>query len=115
MEHARTSIPGLVVFTPTPFRDERGFFSRTFDVDVARAAGLDPGSFVQDSISRSYAGVLRGLHLRVGAGEGKLVRCSSGRIFDVAVVLRPGSPAYRTWLSFEIAGEQQCSPSSSND
>jgi dTDP-4-dehydrorhamnose 3,5-epimerase len=107
MEHARTSIPGLLTFTPTPVRDERGFFCRTYDVDVARDAGLVPESFVQDSLSRSSYGVLRGLHLRVGAGEGKLVRCSTGRVFDVVVDLRPGSPAYRTWLSFELDGEQQ--------
>jgi len=107
MEHARTSIPGLLTFTPTPIRDERGFFCRTYDVDVARAAGLDPESFVQDSLSRSSYGVLRGLHLRVGAGEGKLVRCSNGRVFDVVVDLRPESPTYRTWLSFELDGERQ--------
>jgi dTDP-4-dehydrorhamnose 3,5-epimerase len=107
MEFARTSIPGLLTFTPTPVRDERGFFCRTFDVDVARNAGLDPGAFVQDSLSRSTYGVLRGLHLRVGAGEGKLVRCSAGRVFDVVVDLRPSSPAYRSWLSFELDGDLQ--------
>jgi len=107
MEHAQTSIPGLVTFTPTPIPDERGFFCRTYDVDVARAAGLDPESFLQDSLSRSSYGVLRGLHLRVGAGEGKLVRCSSGRVYDVVVDLRPDSPAYRTWLVFELDGDAQ--------
>jgi len=107
MQHARTSIPGLLTFTPTPMADERGFFCRTFDVHVARAAGLDPASFVQDSLSRSSYGVVRGLHVRVGAGEGKLVRCSSGRIFDVVVDLRPDSPAYRTWLGFDLDGDLQ--------
>jgi dTDP-4-dehydrorhamnose 3,5-epimerase len=107
MEHGRTAIPGLVTFTPSPIRDERGFFCRTYDVDVARAAGLDPDSFVQDSLSRSVLGVVRGLHLRVGRGEGKLVRCSSGRVFDVVVDLRPGSPAYRTFVSFELDGDRQ--------
>jgi dTDP-4-dehydrorhamnose 3,5-epimerase len=107
MEQGRTAIPGLLTFTPTPVRDERGFFCRTFDVAVARAAGLDPESFVQDSLSRSVRGVVRGLHLRVGHGEGKLVRCSSGRVFDVVVDLRPGSPAYGTWLSFELDGDLQ--------
>jgi dTDP-4-dehydrorhamnose 3,5-epimerase len=107
MEHARTSIPGLVTFTPTPIRDERGFFCRTYDVEVARAAGLAPDSFVQDSLSRSSYGVLRGLHLRVGAGEGKLVRCSAGRVFDVVVDLRPGSPTYLEWESFVLDGDRQ--------
>jgi dTDP-4-dehydrorhamnose 3,5-epimerase len=107
MEHATTAIPGLVTFTPTPIRDARGFFCRTYDVDVARAAGLEPGSFLQDSLSRSAQGVVRGLHLRVGRGEGKLVRCSSGRVFDVVVDLRPDSPSYRTWLVFELDGDRQ--------
>jgi dTDP-4-dehydrorhamnose 3,5-epimerase len=107
MEVTRTSIPGLVAFRPTPIGDSRGFFCRTFDADVARSAGLDPDSFRQDSLSRSAYGVVRGLHVRVGDGEGKLVRCSSGRVFDVVVDLRPGSPAYRSWLSFDLDGEQQ--------
>jgi dTDP-4-dehydrorhamnose 3,5-epimerase len=107
MEHGRTSIPGLLTFTPTPIRDERGFFCRTYDVDVARAAGLDQDSFVQDSLSRSVLGVVRGLHLRLGRGEGKMVRCSSGRVFDVVVDLRPGSSAYRTFVSFELDGDKQ--------
>jgi dTDP-4-dehydrorhamnose 3,5-epimerase len=109
MDFRRASIPGLVVFEPTPHPDERGFFSRTFDADVARRAGVDPSSFVQDSLSRSRRGVLRGLHVRTGSGEGKLVRCSFGRIFDVVVDLRPESPSYRSWLSFELDGETQSS------
>jgi dTDP-4-dehydrorhamnose 3,5-epimerase len=107
MEFARTAIPGLMTFTPTPIRDERGFFCRTYDVEVTRAAGLDPAAFVQDSLSRSTYGVLRGLHVRLGDGEGKLVRCSSGRVFDIVVDLRPSSATYRTWLSFDLDGDQQ--------
>ena len=82
-------IAGAFLFEPTPYADERGFFCRTFDADVVRSVGLDPDAFVQDSLSRSVRGVLRGLHLRSGAGEAKLVRCSYGRIFDVVVDLRP--------------------------
>jgi dTDP-4-dehydrorhamnose 3,5-epimerase len=102
-----TAIPGLVTFTPAPHHDARGFFSRTFDAEVARAVGVDPDLFVQDSLSRSARGVVRGLHLRIGAGEGKLVRCSSGAVFDVVVDLRPGSPTYRQWLSFDLSGDRQ--------
>lgn len=109
MRVEQTAIPGLLLFTPTPHRDARGFFSRTFDAEVARSAGLDPDRFVQDSISRSARGVVRGLHLRVGRGESKLVRCSSGRIFDVVVDLRPGSATYGTWRSFELSDERQSS------
>jgi dTDP-4-dehydrorhamnose 3,5-epimerase len=109
MEFEETAIPGLIHFRPAPHVDERGFFSRTFDADVARRAGLDPGGFVQDSMSRSRYGVLRGLHVRVGDGEGKLVRCSHGTIYDVVVDLRRGSPTYLRWESFELDGTTQCS------
>jgi dTDP-4-dehydrorhamnose 3,5-epimerase len=107
MHFRRTRIQGLVEFTPTPHRDNRGFFSRTFDVDVARQAGVHPERFVQDSISRSRRGVLRGLHLRTGHGESKLVRCSAGAVFDVVVDLRPGSATYGEWLSFDLNGDDQ--------
>lgn len=107
MHVATTAIPGLLTFEPEPHHDVRGFFSRTFDADVARAVGIVPERFVQDSLSRSARGVVRGLHLRVGRGEAKLVRCSSGAVYDVVVDLRPGSPAYRTWVSFELSGDRQ--------
>jgi dTDP-4-dehydrorhamnose 3,5-epimerase len=107
MHWSSTRISGVVEFRPTPHVDERGFFSRTFDADVAREAGIDPDSFVQDSMSRSHRGVVRGLHVRVGEGEGKLVRCSSGRVFDVVVDLRPGSPTHGQWLSVVLDGEEQ--------
>jgi dTDP-4-dehydrorhamnose 3,5-epimerase len=102
-------IAGAYLFEPTPYADERGFFSRTFDADVIRSVGLDPAAFVQDSVSRSVRGVLRGLHLRSGAGEAKLVRCSYGKIFDVVVDLRPESPTYLGKAFFELSGETQAS------
>ncbi|HXC85112.1 MAG TPA: dTDP-4-dehydrorhamnose 3,5-epimerase [Trebonia sp.] len=102
-------IDGALLFRPTPHVDARGFFSRTFDAAVMRTAGIDPGAFVQDSLSRSARGVLRGLHLRTGRGEAKLVRCSYGAIFDVIVDLRPSSPTYRNWESFELRDEEQVS------
>jgi len=77
-----------LLFTPAPHVDERGFFCRTFDVADMRAAGIDP-AFAEDSVSRSARGVIRGLHLRLGAGEAKLVRCSYGAMFVVVVDLRP--------------------------
>ncbi len=100
-------IAGAYLFEPTPYADERGFFCRTFDAGVVRSVGLDPAAFVQDSVSRSVRGVLRGMHLRSGAGEAKLVRCSYGRIFDVVVDLRPDSPTYLGRASFELSGETQ--------
>lgn len=109
MDVTETGIPGLRVFTPTPHHDARGFFSRTFDADVARAVGIDPNGFLQDSLSRSHRGVVRGLHVRMGAGENKLVRCSSGAVYDVVVDLRPGSPTYLRWESFDLSGDNQVS------
>ena len=106
------SVPGIagaLLFIPAPHADERGFFCRTFDADVVREAGIDPDSFAQDSISRSVRGVVRGMHVRSGDGESKLVRCSSGAIFDVIVDLRPASPTYRNWESFELSGDSQVS------
>jgi dTDP-4-dehydrorhamnose 3,5-epimerase len=100
-------IAGAMLFVPTPHKDERGIFCRTFDSEVTRAAGLDPQAFVQDSLSRSARGVLRGLHARSGEGEAKLVRCSYGAVFDVIVDLRPASPTYLNWESFELNGDQQ--------
>jgi dTDP-4-dehydrorhamnose 3,5-epimerase len=102
-------IAGALLFTPTPHVDERGFFSRTFDAEIARSAGLDPAAFVQDSLSRSARGVVRGLHLRRGKGEAKLVRCSYGVVFDVIVDLRATSPTYRNWASFELRDDEQVS------
>jgi dTDP-4-dehydrorhamnose 3,5-epimerase len=107
MRWSSTRIAGVLEFTPTPHVDDRGFFSRTFDADVAREAGIDSDGLVQDSMSRSRRGVVRGLHVRLGDGESKLVRCSSGRVFDVVVDLRPGSPTYGEWLSVVLDGEQQ--------
>jgi len=102
-------ISGAMLFEPTPHADKRGFFSRTFDADVASAAGLDPAAFVQDSLSRSARGVIRGLHVRSGPGEAKLVRCSYGAVFDVVVDLRPDSPTFRQWESFDLRDDSQVS------
>jgi dTDP-4-dehydrorhamnose 3,5-epimerase len=102
-------VAGALLFKPTPHVDERGFFSRTFDAEVARNAGIDPDGFAQDSQSRSVRGVVRGMHVRSGAGESKLVRCSYGAIFDVIVDLRAGSPTYLNSASFELRDSEQTS------
>jgi dTDP-4-dehydrorhamnose 3,5-epimerase len=100
-------IAGAYLFEPTPHVDQRGFFSRTFDADVVRSAGIDPDGFVQDSQSRSARGVVRGMHLRSGRGEAKLVRCSYGRVFDVIVDLRPGSRTYLNQKHLELSDDRQ--------
>jgi dTDP-4-dehydrorhamnose 3,5-epimerase len=100
-------IAGALLFLPTPHVDERGFFCRTFDREIVRTAGLDPDAFQQDSVSRSRRGVVRGMHVRSGDGEAKLVRCSYGAVFDVVIDLRPDSPTYRNREYFDLTGENQ--------
>jgi dTDP-4-dehydrorhamnose 3,5-epimerase len=100
-------IEGALLLRPSPHVDDRGFFCRTFDADVLRAAGLDPAAFIQHSLSRSARGVIRGLHVRRGTGEAKLVRCSYGAIFDVVVDLRPASPTKGNWESFHLGDDEQ--------
>jgi dTDP-4-dehydrorhamnose 3,5-epimerase len=95
----------VLVFRPAPHRDDRGFFTRTFDAAVAAEHGLDPAAFVQDSQSRSSQGTLRGLHGRGGGGEAKLVRCARGAILDVVVDARPGSPTYGRHQGFLLDDE----------
>ncbi|MGH9112847.1 MAG: dTDP-4-dehydrorhamnose 3,5-epimerase family protein [Acidimicrobiales bacterium] len=104
--HVRTTtLAGLLVFVPTPHHDQRGFFTRTFDAEVATAHDVDPASFVQDSQSRSRQGVVRGLHLRTGQGEAKLVRCARGAVHDVVVDARPGSSTFGRHEAFRLDDE----------
>lgn len=102
-------IAGALMFRADPHVDERGFFARVFDAEVARASGIESASFTQDSVSRSGRGVIRGLHVRRGLGEAKLVRCSYGAIFDVIVDVRVGSPTFRNWASFDLRDTEQAS------
>jgi dTDP-4-dehydrorhamnose 3,5-epimerase len=94
MQARRTALAGVVTFHPTPHRDERGLFTRTFDAAVAAEHGVVFGPASQDSQSRSEPGVLRGLHGRVGLGEAKLVRVAAGAVLDVVVDARPGSETF---------------------
>jgi dTDP-4-dehydrorhamnose 3,5-epimerase len=103
VEH--TELAGVLLFVPTPHRDERGFFTRTFDTAIARDAGLDPSAFLQDSQSRSRQGTIRGLHGRSGRGEGKLVRCAHGAVLDVLVDARPDSPTFGKHIAVRLDDE----------
>ncbi len=105
MQVQTTDLDGVLLFVPTPHRDERGFFSRTFDATIGRGAGLDPDAFVQDSQSRSVLGVVRGMHGRRDDGEAKLVRCAHGAIHDVVVDARPGSPTFGRSAAFRLDDE----------
>ena len=96
-ERIATAIDGLVAIEPQAFGDERGFLIESFSAERWREFGVD-AEFVQENHSRStQRGTLRGLHFQTSPGQGKLVRCVRGAIFDVAVDLRRGSPTYGKW------------------
>ncbi|MBC7205102.1 MAG: dTDP-4-dehydrorhamnose 3,5-epimerase [Methyloversatilis sp.] len=105
MKVIETGIEGLLVLEPKVFGDARGFFMESFNARIfAEVTGLKL-EFVQDNHSRSGRGVLRGLHYQVQQPQGKLVRVSQGRVFDVAVDLRRSSPTFGRWFGVELSGE----------
>lgn len=101
MEFLPLELSEVVLVRPRVHADPRGTFLEAWRDDLARAAGLD-ARFVQDNLSRSEPGVLRGLHYQLSEPQGKLVRCVSGRIFDVAVDLRRSSPNFCRWVGHEL-------------
>jgi len=99
----RTSeIDGVLVFVPTPHRDDRGLFTRTFDTAIGAEHGVELGALAQDSQSRSRLGTIRGMHGRGGRGEAKLVRAAHGAVHDVLVDARPSSSTFGTVASFRL-------------
>lgn len=99
-----TPIEGLYVIEPTVYGDDRGYFVETYNQQDMKDAGLDM-EFVQDNQSKSKKGVLRGLHFQKEYPQGKLVRVTKGRVFDVAVDLREGSETYGQWYGLELSDE----------
>ncbi|HEU4522130.1 MAG TPA: dTDP-4-dehydrorhamnose 3,5-epimerase [Thermoanaerobaculia bacterium] len=97
-----TPLPGVLLIQPKVFSDDRGFFVETYNARAFREAGL-PEHFVQDNHSRSRQGVLRGLHYQEPNAQGKLVRCTRGVIWDVAVDIRAGSPDFGKWYGAELS------------
>jgi dTDP-4-dehydrorhamnose 3,5-epimerase len=96
-------LAGLVVIEPAVHADERGFFCETYRHNWHAELGIPAQrQFVQDNHSRSTRGVLRGMHFQIGEGVAKLVRCARGRIVDVAVDVRRGSPTYGRWEAVEL-------------
>jgi dTDP-4-dehydrorhamnose 3,5-epimerase len=95
MQVIQTRLPGVLIFEPKVFGDSRGFFVETFRDNLREELGIP--LFVQDNQSRSRRGVLRGLHYQLVQPQGKLVRVASGRVFDVAVDVRRGSPTFGQW------------------
>ncbi|MFO0753897.1 MAG: dTDP-4-dehydrorhamnose 3,5-epimerase [Thermodesulfovibrionales bacterium] len=104
-EFMRLALPEVILIAPRLFPDDRGFFMEVYKHSDFLKAGI-PEHFVQDNHSQSSLAVLRGLHYQKDpAAQGKLVRCLRGKIYDVAVDIRKGSPRYGKWVSAELSGE----------
>jgi len=99
-----TELRGVVVLEPRRFRDDRGFFFESFNEGRYAEAGL-PSRFVQDNVSYSESGVLRGLHYQFTNAQGKLVSVLRGEVFDVVVDIRKGSPTFGKWIGITLSFE----------
>ena len=99
-------LPGLVLIEPRVFADDRGFFQELFHRGRFADAGMNV-DFVQDNLSRSTAGVVRGLHYQIEQPQGKLVRALRGEVFDGAVDLRRSSPTFGQWEGFRLSEDNQ--------
>jgi dTDP-4-dehydrorhamnose 3,5-epimerase len=104
MKIIATSIPDVKIIEPDVYGDSRGFFLETWNRNHFHEIGLDL-DFVQDNHSRSTQGILRGLHYQIKQPQGKLVRVTSGCVFDVAVDLRANSPTFKQWVGVELSME----------
>lgn len=107
MKVTPTSMPEVLVFEPTVFGDDRGFFYESYNArQFSQMTGLS-ANFVQDNHSRSAKNVLRGLHYQIRQPQGKLVRVVSGSIFDVVVDIRASSPFFGRWIGVELSAENR--------
>lgn len=99
----QTALPEVLILEPKVFGDERGFFFESYNARAFEQATGLKREFVQDNHSRSGAGVLRGLHYQIQHPQGKLVRVTSGAVFDVAVDVRKSSPTFGQWVGVELS------------
>lgn len=104
MKVTETSLPGVLLIEPTIFGDARGYFKETWNLRTYRENGL-PFEFVQDNLSYSRRGILRGLHFQNPDAQGKLVQALQGEVFDVAVDIRRGSPNFGQWFGVRLSAE----------
>lgn len=105
MAFIKTEFPGLLVYEPNVYKDSRGYFFETYNAKVFKEAGIDT-VFMQDNQSRSAYGVIRGLHYQLEPhGQTKLIRVMKGRILDVVVDIRKGSPTYGKSFALELSEE----------
>ena len=106
MNVIETDLPGVLIVEPKVFGDERGFFMESYNAGRYGEAGL-PDRFVQDNLSFSRRGVLRGLHFQNPQPQGKLVSVLQGEVFDVAVDIRVGSPTFGRWTGVSLSAENK--------
>lgn len=106
MKVEAAGIPGLVIIEPAVHGDHRGYFMESYSRDRYAEAGL-PKEFVQDNVSRSQRGILRGLHLQHPNDQGKLCFVLEGEVFDVAVDVRVGSPTFKRWEGFVLSADNK--------
>lgn len=108
MRFQKTPLPGVWTIELELLGDERGWFARTFDAEEFLARGMDPAVVQCNASFNAKAGTVRGMHYQAEPhGEPKLVRCVRGAIYDVAVDLREGSPAFRRWHGLELSAENR--------
>ncbi|HHM05813.1 MAG TPA: dTDP-4-dehydrorhamnose 3,5-epimerase [Gammaproteobacteria bacterium] len=106
MNVIETDLPGVLIVEPKVFGDARGFFVETFQAQRYADAGI-PGPFVQDNLSYSRCGILRGLHFQNPQPQGKLVHVLEGEVFDVVVDIRRGSPTFGKWFGLTLSGKNK--------
>lgn len=105
MEAVKTELEGVILLKPNVYPDSRGYFYESFNVDRYKDAGID-FPFVQDNISRSVKGTIRGLHYQIGEfSQGKLCQVVFGKVLDVAVDIRFGSPTFGKYYAVELSDE----------
>lgn len=108
MNIIKTAIPDVLIFEPKVFGDDRGFFMESFNQKEFEEAVGRKVEFVQDNHSKSTKGVLRGLHFQQEPyAQGKLVRCVTGEVFDVAVDIRKCSPTFGQWVGVNLSAENK--------
>ncbi len=106
MQVISTQLPEVKLILPKVYHDHRGFFVETFQCDRYAAQGIGP-QFVQDNLSYSRRGILRGLHLQYPHSQGKLISVLQGEVFDVAVDMRVGSPHFGQWVGETLSAENK--------
>lgn len=106
MKRVETPLPGVLVLEPKIHGDDRGFFYEAWNRDTFRALGIDR-LWLQDNLSRSARGVLRGLHFQLRRPQAKLVTVLAGEVFDVAVDVRRSSPTFGRWFGVKLDGKSR--------